>query len=389
MSSQIVYLISNNTLLLTWCRTELGRKYQVEIVDKDSIKQSIITRNTVECVLIDYYYTSEIELIAMYHFFEQEFNNSVFVIYDKKKKNSVISDMRAVSIYSTSGTFRKCVDCIVAREEADLHASYSLEDKPLVVSNYDSSVEQDNDIYSFDIFSGNSTLMKKFRGQVLQAASSEDVVLLIGESGCGKSYTAKYIHDHSPRSRNAYRRLNVAELTETLAESQLFGTEIGAYTDARDSEGFFSVANGGTLFLDEIGDLAQSLQSKLLDVLETRVYRKVGSMHEYQFNSRLIFATNVDLKKHVLKHKFREDLFYRIDVLRIRVPSLREHLEDIPNLVKKYVADKDKKLSHAALKKLVAYQWPGNIRELKNVLSRACTFCKKNEIESEDIVFYD
>lgn len=237
----------------------------------------------------------------------------------------------------------------------------------------------------YDIFSGVSPKMREFKRLVTEAAESEKIVLLTGESGTGKSFTAQYIHRHSVRASRKMQFINVSDIVPSLAESELFGVEKGAYTSAVVKPGIFEAAEGSTLFLDEIGDLSYELQSKLLDVIETRTFMKVGSVNRKSFDARLIFATNADLNRKIQRNQFRKDLFYRIAVLTIEVPPLREHIEDLPLLAKNFVSKRI--ISMPALEKLCSYSWPGNIRELKNVLYRADAFCSGEEIRADDIMF--
>ena|SRR5574344_775197 len=384
MSSRSIFLISNNELLYSLCRTEIPDEFEFCMVNKESFKKYLVAETKPGCVLLDYYYESEIEVYAMYKFLSAETCFPVIIIVSSRKtmgreKRNLFANAQFVSIFAPSGFLGKAIE----------NALNPAGNKSIAFVNCPSSMMVDDEIRPFDIFCGDSHLMQNFRKQVIKAALTDDIVLLVGESGCGKSYTAKFIHSQSKRANQKIEEYNAAELTDTIAESQLFGTEAGAYTDARERNGLFSMAKDGTLFLDEIGELPMELQAKLLRVIEEHKYRRVGSMEERPVTSRFIFATNVDLKKRVLQHKFREDLFYRIDVLRIRVPALREHIEDLPRLVQNFVIAKKKSITEPAMQRLMSYQWPGNIRELQNVLNRACTFCKEDVIELDDITFYD
>src|SRR5574344_498919 len=412
MQQKVVYLISNNNMLLSWCSVELGAGYTVCRISRNSSESNRNLANAPAYVLIDCITINELEMFAAYTYLHEEFHCKIIIINAKRTVSAEIkkrlSDAQFVALNASAGTLFRLLQKLengsvevpdkgsqkeVEVREQQNQTAYKIKPEHDMLFNAPSHrIEMQPELFeepitSFDIFSGSSPLMKKFREQVMKAARSDDIVLLLGESGSGKSYTARYIHEHSKRCRNLFCQRNVAELTPTLAESQLFGTERGAFTGAVEKEGLFATANGGTLFLDEIGELALTLQSKLLNVIESRTYRRVGSMDEESFNARLIFATNVDLKKSVSKHAFRKDLFYRIAVLIVKVPSLREHSEDIPYLANKFVTQRGKHLSEPALQKLCAYKWPGNIRELHNILSRACTFCTSTEILSEDIVF--
>jgi two-component system, NtrC family, response regulator AtoC len=228
---------------------------------------------------------------------------------------------------------------------------------------------------------GSSPAMQKLGEQIrLLAASRDTTVLLTGESGTGKGWVAHLIHSLSDRARNAYVEINCAGLSATFLDSELFGHEKGAFTDAREMKrGMLEVADRGTLLLDEIGDLATELQPKLLKVLESKRFRRLGGTRELEVDVRLIAATNLDLEGAVKEGRFREDLFYRLNVLPLRIPALRERAqEDRLALVQRLIGElwagrtqAPARLSARALELLMAYRWPGNIRELRNALERA------------------
>lgn len=216
--------------------------------------------------------------------------------------------------------------------------------------------------------------------KALLAASRGSIVLLLGESGSGKDYLARFIHDHSERSNGPFFTINAASVAPELAESELFGHESGAFTGARGRKrGQLELAEGGTLFLNEIGELSPNLQAKLLTFLDTRTFTRVGGEKSISVNARLITATNRDLEKDVSEGRFRRDLYYRLNVLTIKIPSLRDRPEDIPILVQHILEDLQREirlsappeLDPKALEALKGYDWPGNVRELRNVLERA------------------
>ncbi|HET6231794.1 MAG TPA: sigma-54 dependent transcriptional regulator, partial [Longimicrobiaceae bacterium] len=228
---------------------------------------------------------------------------------------------------------------------------------------------------------GTSPKMQELARQVeLLAASGDTSALLLGESGTGKSWVAQMIHSRSPRARGPLVEINCAGLTATFLDSELFGHEKGAFTDAKEMKrGMFEVADKGTIFLDEIGDLAPELQPKLLKVLETRSFRRLGGTREITTDVRLIAATNRELAADVKAGRFREDLFYRLSVFPLVIPPLRERSrDDVLELVQRSLAELRQRhpgspaeLSAKALDVLVAYSWPGNVRELRNALERA------------------
>ncbi|MBV9774596.1 MAG: sigma-54-dependent Fis family transcriptional regulator [Gemmatimonadetes bacterium] len=228
---------------------------------------------------------------------------------------------------------------------------------------------------------GSSPRMREMARQVeLLAASDNTTVLLLGESGTGKGWVAQMLHAHSPRARAPFVEINCAGLSANFLDSELFGHEKGAFTDAKTMKrGLFEVAHGGTIFLDEIGDLAPDLQPKLLKVLERKTFRRLGGTREIEVDVRLVAATNKGLDAEVQGGRFREDLYYRLNVLPLTLPPLRERSrDDVLELVHRLLGGLRKqhprgaaKLSSRALDLLLGYAWPGNVRELRNVLERA------------------
>ncbi len=219
---------------------------------------------------------------------------------------------------------------------------------------------------------GESLAMSKVKDFIDKATKIDLPVLLTGETGTGKNMCAKIIHENSNFQDGEFKLLNVSCIPDSLAESTLFGSEKGSFTGAEDKEGFFASADGGTLFLDELENLSLAIQAKLLTVIETKQIRPIGSTKTKKVNFRLICATNKNLKTLVQENKFREDLYYRLDVLHHTIPPLRERKEDIAMLIDYYMRDKEKTISTQAIRKLTSHDWPGNVRELFHCLDRAC-----------------
>ncbi len=225
-----------------------------------------------------------------------------------------------------------------------------------------------------------SQAMRAVFEQASFAAAGKSIILLLGESGAGKDYIAKYIHERSNYSSGPYFSINCASIPSELAESELFGHEAGAFTGAgRRKRGLLELAEGGTLLLNEVGELSPALQAKLLTFLDTRTFTRVGGQQEIRVNTRILAATNRDLQNEISTGRFRADLYYRLNVFSIRVPPLRERTEDLPILVAQLLPTLAKdlqmgfpqELAAGEMAKLYNYQWPGNVRELKNVLERA------------------
>lgn len=227
------------------------------------------------------------------------------------------------------------------------------------------------------------------------AASEASTILIQGESGTGKDLVAKAIHYRSSRSERPFVAINCSAIPETLIEAELFGHEKGAFTDAKAmKKGLFEIADGGTLFLDEIGELSPLLQAKLLRVLEDQVVRRVGGVRDIQVEVRVIAASNRDLEKEVREGRFRQDLYYRLAIIAIYLPALRERKEDIVPLVEFFLAHYNKKfrkavqgLSEETRRLMLNYDWPGNVRELKNALERAMILEEGNQLRPDDLPF--
>ena len=240
---------------------------------------------------------------------------------------------------------------------------------------------------------GHSPVMQTVLEEARQAADSHATVLLTGESGTGKGILARWMHRHSPRKNKSLVEVNCSALPENLLESELFGYEAGAFTDAKGQKaGRFDLAHQGTLFLDEIAELPTSVQAKLLRVLQDGNYERLGGTQTIQSDVRLLAATNKNVEDAVKDGSLRQDLYYRLNVIQIRVPPLRERIDDIPMLARHFVthfaAQHSRKvvdISPDARSALESFHWPGNIRELENTLERAVVLCKGDTIDVGDL----
>lgn len=242
-------------------------------------------------------------------------------------------------------------------------------------------------------FDSNSSIMQMFINDVQLVGPSDSVLLIMGETGVGKEHLAKAIHGESPRASGPFVALNAAALPEQLLESELFGHERGAFTGAtRSRRGAFEQAHGGTIFLDEIGDMPLHLQTKLLRVLQDYEVRSVGGDKPIWVDVRVIAATNRDLEEEITLGNFRQDLFYRLGVITLTIPPLRERREDIPALTRRFlnyhrfkIGRDVTQISGEVLQALYNYGWPGNVRELTNVIERAILICKTDKISLNDL----
>ncbi|MBU0678572.1 MAG: sigma-54 dependent transcriptional regulator, partial [Verrucomicrobia bacterium] len=247
--------------------------------------------------------------------------------------------------------------------------------------------------YGMERILGQSIEMHEVFDTIRQVAPSRATVLVEGESGTGKELVAKAIHRLSPRVNGRFVAVHCAALSETLLESELFGHEKGAFTDAAERKaGRFELADGGTLFLDEIGEISPSIQVKILRVLEERKFERVGGEESIEVDVRIIAATNRDLKRMVDEGEFREDLFYRLNVVALRIPPLRERTGDVPLLIQHFVRQFSEEngkhiegLTPDAISILCSHTWPGNVRELRNVLERMVVLSKGGRLTVKDI----
>jgi two-component system response regulator PilR (NtrC family) len=277
-------------------------------------------------------------------------------------------------------------------EELKIVAQKALESSQLASENVYLRRELEQK-YTFNNIIGKSPRMQAIFSLIERIARTSSTVLVHGESGTGKELIARAIHFASPRSARRFLSINCGALPENLLESELFGHERGAFTGAvREKKGLFQEADRGTLFLDEIGEMTPSMQVKLLRALQEKVVRKVGGTEEETVDVRIIAATNQDLEARIATGEFREDLYYRINVLPIHLPPLRQRREDIPLLVEhflqKYCREMDlptRQISIEAIQMLESYEWPGNVRELENVIERALALSHSETITTRDL----
>jgi len=247
--------------------------------------------------------------------------------------------------------------------------------------------------YQWDNIVGRSSAMQQIFATIMRVAPTRATVLLAGESGVGKDLIARAIHFHSPRKDRPFVKINCTALPENLMESELFGYEKGAFTGATASKpGKFEQADSGTVMLDEIGDVPPTIQVKLLRVLQEREFERLGSNKTLHIDVRVIAATNRDLRVALEEGTFREDLYYRLNVVPLEIPPLRERKEDIPYLAEHFVeklapemGNQVTGITHAAIDKLLQYSWPGNVRELENVIERSLVMASADKLDANDI----
>ena len=314
-------------------------------------------------------------------------------------------DDEAIIVFMTAfGSIETAVNAMKAGAGEYVNKPFAFEEIEVILDNIKNKISiikeiqllrrQQKGIITFDHIIGESALFK----QIIQlskkiARTKSTTILLLGESGTGKDMFAHAIHNESTRNDKPFVTINCSSLPESLLESELFGHEKGAFTDARQlKKGLFEIAEGGTVFLDEIGEINQATQIKLLGVLENRVVRRLGGTVNIPVDIRIIAATNRDLIKAVDEKSFREDLYYRLKVFQLTLPSLRERKEDVPNLARYFIQyfngqfqKNINNISNAALQLLMMYDWPGNIRELRNVIERAVILENMSTLQAESL----
>jgi len=242
-------------------------------------------------------------------------------------------------------------------------------------------------------FLGSSQALKKILAITDKASKTDASILLLGESGVGKEVFASYIHKNSPRAKKPFVAINMAAIPESLIESELFGFEKGAFTDASQAKaGQFELANGGTLFLDEIGEMPYCVQAKILRALQEKEVRRLGSSKAIKIDIRVLSATNANLNEKIQKGEFREDLYYRLNTIPLNIPPLRERKDEILEIAEAMITQNCQKygfdlktLSPEAKSELLAYNWPGNIRELLSVVERSVILSANNEIQKDEL----
>jgi Nif-specific regulatory protein len=288
----------------------------------------------------------------------------------------------------------KCFSVVAAMMAQVIKAEHLVDDeRRRLVDENTHLLEELKERYDFSNIIGNAGPMRQVYEQIGQVAHTNTTVLIRGESGTGKELIAHAIHYNSPRAQKPFIKVNCAALPETLIESELFGYEKGAFTGAHAAKkGRFELAEGGTLFLDEIGDTNISTQAKLLRVLQEKTFERLGGTATIRVNVRLIAGTNKDLEKAIAETKFRDDLYYRLNVFAIFVPALRDRKSDLlllaDHFLQKYAREHKKdirRISTPAIDMLTAYHWPGNVRELENVIERAVLVCDANVVHGHHL----
>ena len=326
-----------------------------------------------------------LELVRQIHEVDPDLPCIVMTGYDSAENS--VEALRAGAYWYLEKPFEQSSLDVVRRlvEQAIEHGRLKAENRRLQ--------RQLRSRHKFDSIIGKSESLGRTLSVVEKVADTESTVLVTGESGTGKELVARALHYNSRRSERALVTVNCGAIPEELLESELFGHVKGAFTNAvSHREGRFAAAHGGTIFLDEIGDMSPNLQVKLLRVLQERTFEPVGSSRSVEVDVRVIAATHQDLPALIRERRFREDLYYRLNVLPIEVPALRERSEDIPLLVHHFLdvarlerGSRVEGVADEAIQRLIDYDWPGNVRELENLMERLTVLVGEGEIEVEDL----
>ena len=320
---------------------------------------------------------------------------------DLLRQFKMYSETAAVIMMSGVGNLERVIESMKLGAETYLQKPFDYDTLTLTLQQVSRIVATQRELTALrrtdakevDRLPGVSTSITQLNDILGQIARAPSPVLIEGESGTGKGVMARLLHNRSARTRAPFVDLNCAGLSKELLESELFGHERGAFTNAMNTkQGLFEIAADGTLFLDEIGEMELTVQARLLKAIEEKKFRRVGGTRDIKADFRLIAATNRDLSAEVGAQRFRGDLYYRLNVVKLRMPALRERMEDLPILVQEILRPLAKEMGRAlpkvsprALKKLETYPWPGNIRELRNVLERSLLTLRVDEIRSEDL----
>ncbi|SEF61665.1 nif-specific transcriptional activator NifA [Vibrio hangzhouensis] len=318
----------------------------------------------------------------------------------KDSSNHTIGALSAQPLYSSDdyiSVLCRFLEMIASLIAKNVLLAHQVENKQVqLLKERDGLRRKIRNNYSFDNLVGHTQAMRQIFEQVRLVSKWDSTVLLRGESGTGKEVIANAIHYNSSRSNNTFVKLNCAALPDNLLESELFGHEKGAFTGAvKQRKGRFEMAHNGTIFLDEIGETSPAFQAKLLRVIQEQEFERVGGTDTISVDVRIIAATNRNLEAEVANDSFREDLYYRLNVMPMQLPPLRERLPDIPDLVEFMINNLSKKqkrklsITDAALRVLMSHSWPGNVRELQNTIERAAILTESGVIEQNVILFPD
>jgi DNA-binding NtrC family response regulator len=377
-------LVVDDEELIRWSLRERLRREGYTVLEAGTAAGALESASAADLVLLDYRLPDDDGLMVLRKLMEASPDTPVVLMTAFSTVENAVDAMKQGAYHYVKKPF-------------DLDEVVVVVDKALETSRLRREVRTfrttQSREFSFDAIIGASSAMTAVKGLLARvAASPASTVLLTGETGTGKDLAAKAIHYNSARAGKQLVNVTSSALPEALLESELFGHERGAFTDARQQKkGLFEIADGGTVFLDEIGEMTLGLQSKLLRFLEEKTFKRVGGLQDIRVDVRVVAATNRDLEGDVTAGKFREDLFYRLQVMPVHLPPLRDRTGDIPLLAQWYIerfnAEFRKRvpgLSRRAVAVLEQYSWPGNVRELRNAIERAMLLADGGELDPED-----
>lgn len=382
MNERILIIDDEETLCYFLKESLEDKGYQAVAAYTAGKGLEVVTRQQIDLVLLDLKLPDGDGMDLLYEIRKVDSNLPVIVLTGHAAVESAVQAMR-LGAYDY-------LEKPINLEELSIAAAKALESRAMRQEIQRLRFQQDRDQ---ELIVGENKSMQDIMRLIERVAPSKASVLIHGESGTGKEVVAQAIHNMSPRAKKGFVPINCAAIPDTLMETELFGYEAGAFTDARRQKlGLIEMADGGTLFLDEISTLKPELQAKLLRILETGSTRRLGSMKDMHVDLRVIAATNRDLREAIKEKVFREDLYYRLSVVVIDIPPLRERLEDVDKFAAAFIADfnrtratKVKGISDDALRLMRQYEWPGNVRELRNVIERAMILCSDDVINVGDL----
>ncbi len=367
--------IDDDILYLEKIATLLKGQYHIHSISKSKNMDATIAKISPNIVILNIH-TAGINGYDIIRHINYAYSSILVIVLSKIKSLSPVVRAIKFGAYDCINKFDPFESLRRSLKKASKYFNYGIKSK--------------NDDIGKGLIVGNSRCMQRLRDFIAQSAPTSAPILLTGDSGVGKGAAAKVIHQHSLRSKKRFLGVNCSAIPTTLFESEVFGTESGAYTDSIQKPGYFEQATAGTLFLDEIGELPKETQVKLLRILEERSLVRLGGRQSVPIDVRIITATNRNFRTMLLDSSFRLELFHRIAVLPFNIEPLKERVEDIAVLATTFLnqlEDVRRDISVNALHKLYQHSWPGNIRELHNCLYRAAVLCDGKSIQAKDITF--